>query len=179
MRQSKWKQILAWSLIFGIFHGSLAVADTQVGSLYISGNVPVVFNLNVRSIPGELDFGSGTVVTNRLLAILHLRVNIDILTFTITSSTANGEPLLGGVGGASAVGAWTTAIAAAPVCTLLTPGAFVIGAAAGPGIAIQDDTPANVAVEEDCYVTGSWTAPVNVPTAGAYYTTWTLTMISS
>ena len=69
-----------------------AHGDVAIGTLNISGNVPVIFSLSVRGLPGDLDLTPGVTVTDRLLGIVHFKYNVDIASLALTSNTASGVP---------------------------------------------------------------------------------------
>ncbi len=49
--------------------------DSAVASINLSGNVPEVFSVTARGLPGDLDLTPGVSVTDRLIGILHFKFN--------------------------------------------------------------------------------------------------------
>lgn len=165
----------------------IGMADTAIGTLNISGNVPAVFSLSVRGMPGDLDLSPGVTVTDRLMGIIHFKYNIDIGTIALTSDTASGVPEnssgvaypFGGAGFTYKFGTCTSiaatgqadfSIAAAGVSDNLVAAAANQPSTLGYGI------------EEDCELMASWSgaAIVNgrMPLADRYSAVLTLTMTS-
>lgn len=159
--------------------GPLAMAaDTSIGTLSLSGNVPVVFSLTVRGLPGDLDLTPGVVVNDRLLGILHFKYNVDIASLAITSSTASGTP-------ENAVGAYAFGVAFKYkflACATIVAANEALFTIAGAGAAMAD--PATTAGltngrEEDCSLTASWGGTAaSLPLAGKYSEVLTFTMVS-
>lgn len=163
---------------------ALLRADITAGTLQLSGSVPEIFSLQVRGVPGDLDFSPNVQVTDRLLAIFHLKYNIPIATIILSSSAgATGLPTLDGAG-------VTPVPLAAPMTYTITCGS--IGAsgtgltAANLGLGATNVNAAAASVvttngfEQDCPLTASWTGTAGVlPVAGTYSMTITFTMTST
>jgi hypothetical protein len=157
-----------------------AVSDVAVGNLNISGNVPVIFSLTTRGIPGDLDLTPGSSVHSRLLGILHFKYNVDIATLVIKSSTASGGPELGGAGAHSVFGTAFQVLVGAGCATVKNTynALFTLNNVAGTDI--KDGTALTTGIEEDCDLSATWGGPAagTLPLAGEYSMNITLTMTS-
>lgn len=142
-------------------------SDVSSGTLQLSGMIPEIFSLQVRGVPGDLDFSPKAIVNNRTLGLIHLKYNIPLDRFEIKSNTTSGlpensngtpvplsTPMSYVVTCASAVSSPTTATeiaAGADIKSLAT------GLSNGYGI------------EEDCILTSSWVGTsLHLPVAGIY-----------
>lgn len=173
-------------LIFQMFVTPLR-ADVAIGTLNISGNVPVIFSLMVRGLPGELDLTPGVTVTDRMLGIIHFKYNMDIASLALTSSTASGVPEnsandaypFGGIGFKYRFGACTSVIAAGQA------NFSIVAAGTSDNLeaaAAQQPSTLGYGIEEDCSLMASWGGSTIVsgqlPLADKYSMTLTLTMTS-
>jgi hypothetical protein len=180
-----YKALIAACFIF--FAAQMADADVAVGTLNISGNVPVIFSLTVRGLPGDLDLTPGVSVTDRLLGLIHFKYNMDIASLALTSSTASGVPenssnvayAFGGVGFKYRFGACTTVVAAGQA------NFSIVAAGTSDNLqAAAANQPSTLGhgVEEDCSLMASWGGATIVsgqlPLADRYSMTLTLTMTS-
>lgn len=91
MKAARFVGTLIATMIFGA-NAWAGTGDTSVANLNVSGNVPTVFSVTARGLPGDLDLAPGAVVVDRLLGILHFKFNENAASITIKSSTANGVP---------------------------------------------------------------------------------------
>src|SRR5258708_38137917 len=146
-------------------------ADTAVATLNISGDVPTIFSVTARGIPGDLDLTPGVAVNNRLLGILHLKYNVNVASLTIASSTASGTPenarsaaysfCASGFKVAFTAAGCTSDAAANNTPFLLTAGGADIKSAAAASL--------TAGVEEDCSLTATWSgSTATLPLAGKY-----------
>lgn len=163
-----------------------AAADVALGTLNISGNVPVVFSLTVRGIPGDLDLTPGATVTDRLLGIVHFKYNVDIATLVLTSDKASGMPEnatgaypFSGVGFKYKFSAACASVIAAGEANFTIAGA---GAALENTVAGDKPSGLGYGIEEDCSLMASWGGAAvvagRIPLADRYSQTITLTMTS-
>lgn len=173
--------------IVSYFLVRVASADTAIGTINISGNVPVIFSLTIRGLPGDLDLTPGVTVTDRLLGIVHFRYNVDVATITLTSSTASGVPensanqaySFGGVGFKFKFGACTSIVAAGKADFDITTGGTSDNLQA---LAASQPSTLGYGIEEDCDLVASWGGATitsgQLPLADKYSQTVTLTMTS-
>ncbi len=180
------RHLLITALIFQLY-AVVAQADVAIGTLNISGNVPVIFSLTVRGLPGDLDLSPGVTVTDRLLGLIHFKYNIDIASLALTSSTASGVPEnsanvaypFSGVGFKYRFGTCTSVVAAGQAN-------FSIVAAGTSdnlqALAASQPSTLGYGIEEDCELMASWggatIASGQLPLADNYSQTLTLTMTS-
>jgi hypothetical protein len=160
-------------------------ADTSIAGLSLSGNVPMVFSVVARGIPGDLDLTPGVIVNDRLLGIFHFKYNNDIATIVMTSDSATGTPMTGATAYPAAV-AFTYKFSAG--CTpIKAAGEAAWSIAAGTSIDFTEAAAAQPLLqghgfEEDCDLTASWGGQTlgigQLPLAGRYSMTLTLTMVS-
>lgn len=175
------------AFLIQLWAGSLAQADVAIGTINISGNVPVVFSLTVRGLPGDLDLTPGVTVTDRLLGIVHFKYNIDIASLALTSNTASGVPEnsanvaypFGGAGFKYKFGACTSVAAAGKADF------SIVAAGTSDNLqaaAASQPSTLGYGLEEDCELMASWEgAPIvagQIPLADKYSETLTLTMTS-
>lgn len=180
MKNLSCKIVVTLSIVSHLLSPMAMAADTSIATLNVSGNVPVVFSVTARGIPGDLDLTPDVSVSNRLLGILHFKYNADVASMEIASSTASGEPENGGTaydfagaGFQVSVGAGCTSVDA----TYNTP--FTLTNA---GTDIKSATAAALTngIEEDCDLLASWTgSSATLPLAGKYSMTITVTMVSN
>jgi hypothetical protein len=160
-----------------------APADVSAGTIQLSGSVPEIFSLQVRGVPGDLDFSPNVVVNDRLLGIFHLKYNIPIASIILSSDSAFGLPTLNGAGA-------TAVPLATPMSYTITCGS--VGASGtgltavnlGAGATNVNAAAANVVTtngfEEDCPLSASWVGTAaQLPVAGTYSMTITVTMTST
>jgi len=160
---------------------AMAAEEITYGVVNLTGQVPSIFRLDVRGVPGDIDLAggdgtNGTVVLNRVLGIFHIKLNIDMASFTLSTTNASGTFETGAAAAYPFSAAMTLNVGNG--CTLLNPATLVTaGAAAGqlavgsadlkvagaqPSVALQGK-------EEDCQLRGSWTNVTNIlPLAGIY-----------
>ncbi len=165
----------------------IAHSDVAVGTLNISGNVPVIFSLTVRGLPGDLDLTPGVTVTDRLLGIVHFKYNVDIASLTLTSNTASGVPEnsanvaypFGGVGFKFKFGTCTSVVAAGKA------NFSIVAAGVSDNLeplAAQQPSTLGYGLEEDCELVASWGGATivsgQIPLADRYSQALTLTMTS-
>lgn len=159
-------------------------ADTSIASVHMSGNVPTVFSVVTRGIPGDLDLTPGVIVNDRLLAIFHFRFNLDIASILLTSTSATGTPM----NGARAYPAGTAFTYKFSSCqAIIAAGEANFSIVAGTSadfvdVAAQQPSTLGYGIEEDCQLTASWGGQAivagRIPLAGKYTQTLTLTMVS-
>lgn len=181
------KTIISTMLILTGFTTSALAADTAIGTLNISGNVPTVFSVTTRGIPGDLDLTPGVIVNQRLIGILHFKFNEDAASITIASSTLSGGPEDSG-GTAYSFGTGFTASIVGACATLdlaalgLPAGVTLTQAGVDYKSTIAADLTTNVPVsgiEEDCQLAASWGGTTSaLPLAGVYSMSITVTMVS-
>lgn len=182
MKRKSWLAFLVIPMV-----GSIARGDVAIGTLNISGNVPVIFSMQVRGLPGDLDLTPGVTVNNRLLGTFHFKYNVDVASIALTSSTASGVPEnsaneaypFGGVGFKFKFGACTT-IAAAGQADF-----SIVAAGTSDNLeAAAANQPSTLGhgIEEDCDLMASWGGAAivagQIPLADKYSQTLTLTMTS-
>src|SRR5262249_40928929 len=159
--------------------------DTSIASVQMSGNVPTVFSVTARGLPGDLDLTPGVIVNDRLIAIFHFKYNEDIASLLLTSTSANGAPK----NGATAYPAGTAFTYKFGVCQAVKDavGEVAFSIAAGTSadfveVAGQQPSGLGYGIEEDCQLTASWGGQAivagHIPLAGVYSETLTLTMVS-
>lgn len=164
-----------------VLFGSLGnAADTSVATMNVSANVPVVFSVISRGVPGDLDLTPNSVVNNRTLGLFHFKYNANVASMTIKSDTASGVPEDGGT-------AYDFA-AATPFKVAITAGCSSVAAAYNApfaltqvGTDIKSLTAAALTsgIEEDCELTGTWGGTTTaLPLSGKYSLSITLTMVS-
>lgn len=164
--------------------------DTSIATLNISGNVPAVFSVTARGLPGDLDLEPGSIVIDRLIGLLHFKFNEDAASITVASSTASGMPEDSGntaygfpVGNTFKVRVLgtcksldLTALGAAAGVTLTQAGTDYKSTIAAD---LTTNTPAS-GIEEDCQVAASWHGTTGtLPIAGVYSMTITVTMVAN
>lgn len=151
--------------------------ESTTGALQLSGSVPEIFSLQVRGVPGDLDLTPGTSVSDRLLAVLHIKRNMDVDTTFISSDTATGYPENGGT--QAPMTAFSVTVAN---CTGITGATTAAQLALGTTDLSAGAPVALVAgIEEDCDLTGTWTttaAGATFPLAGKFAVTLTMVMTS-
>jgi hypothetical protein len=189
MITSKYIRVALVALMMSLSPNVFATAgDTSAAVLNISGNVPAVFSVTARGLPGDLDLTPNSVVKDRLLGILHFKFNEDAASIKIGTDTATGKPEKAGTaysfGAAFKVGYTGT-------CDSLDAATF--GVAGGVALAQNPGTDykslkatdlatnnAGSGIEEDCQIVGNWGGTTSVlPLAGVYSMTITVTMVSN
>lgn len=163
------KLLLAASLLASTFMPS-AFAGTggADGSVQLSGNVPEIFTLQSRGVPGDVDLSPGVVVTDRLLGIFHLKYNLPVGEFKIQTDTTSGLP-------EDSNGTpidLTTPMSYKMECTSAIATATT-AAEAGAGKDIKSAASAltgGVGIEEDCLLSGSWVGTSSALPLSGYYT---------
>ncbi len=189
MNTTKFLLSIAFSAVLAIISTPAwaTTGDTAIGSLNVSGNVPAVFSITTRGLPGDLDLTPGAIVIDRLIGILHFKFNENAASITVASSTATGGPEDSanvGYGFASAFKVRVTG-------TCKTLDLTTLGAAGGVTLlqagtdyksTIANDLTTNVPVggiEEDCAMAANWTGTTaTLPLAGVYTMTITITMVA-
>lgn len=168
-----------------VLTSSAFAADTSIASLHMSGNVPTVFSVTARGLPGDLDLTPGVIVTDRLLGIFHFKYNVDIASLVLTSDSATGTPM----NGTTAYPASTAFTYKFSTCQAVKDAVgetdFSIAANTSADmveVAAQQPSTLGFGIEEDCMLTASWGGQAivtgQIPLAGRYHQTLTLTMIS-
>lgn len=179
--------VIAYFVIIGqMLVGPMAnAADTSIAGLSLSGNVPTIFSVVARGIPGDLDLTPGVVVTDRLIGIFHFKYNNDIASILLTSNSATGTPM----NGASAYPAGTAftykfSAGCQPIKALGEANfSIALGTSADfVDLAASQPVLQGHGFEEDCQLTSSWGGQAivagQIPVAGKYSMTLTLTMVS-
>lgn len=153
-------------------------ADVSSGTLQLSGVIPEIFSLQVRGVPGDLDFSPKVVVNHRTLGLIHVKYNIPLDRFELKTNTASGlpenfsgipvplsTPMTYVVNCNSAVNTPTTA-------TEIAAGADIKSVATGLSN--------GYGIEEDCLLTSSWVGTsLQLPVAGIYSEIITITLSSN
>ena len=181
------KLVIALLAITTQMLGQLALAaDTSIASVQLSGNVPTVFSVTARGLPGDLDLTPGVVVNDRLLGIFHFKFNVDIASLLLTSTSATGTPMNGATAYPAGT-AFTYKFAAGCAAVKDAVGEVAFSIAANTSADFVEDAanqPSTLGygIEEDCQLTASWGGQAivagQIPLAGVYSQTLTLTMIS-
>ncbi len=156
--------------------------DTSIALLSVAGIVPTYFSVYIRGQPGDLDLTPKAVVNDHPIGLVHFKFNEDILSLTVSSSTATGFPedassnaynFGGGAGFKVAFRAGCQTVDA----TYNTP--FTLTAA---GTDVKSATAAALTtfgIEEDCIVTATYQGTtVNLPLGGLYQMNVVLTMVA-
>ena len=156
--------------------------DTSIATLELSGNVPAVFSVTARGLPGDLDLTPGVIVNDRLIGILHFKYNQDIDTLSIGSSTASGMPE-DATGAYDFNTAFTVSIPDACFSTIAGTTAHALAAMPGTDVVSAEAQDlannGNSGIIEDCNLTASWGGTAaTLPLAGVYSMTITVTMVS-
>jgi hypothetical protein len=171
-----------------LFFGTAAmadVADSSSAAVVLSGNVPTIFSLTARGLPGDLDLTPGVSVTDRTVGIFHFKYNLDIATLTLASTSATGTPMNGAT--AFPAGTAFTYKFAAGCASVNATGlaSFSIALGVSPALvnaAAGQPSTLGYGIEEDCQLTASWggqtLAAGQIPLSGVYSETLTLTMVS-
>jgi hypothetical protein len=156
-------------------------ADTATGQIQLSGNVPVIFSLTTRGIPGDLDLTPKVAVNDRLLGILHLKYNVNVAHLYMYSDTVSGTPENAGTAYSFGTAfkfkflACSTVIAANEALFTIDNTTTTVDIA-DPATAGALTT---TGIEEDCSLTASWGGTNSfLPLAGKYSMNVTFTMIS-
>lgn len=168
-------------VILSLTFGNMAFAgsgDTSIALLNLSGNVPEVFSVTARGLPGDLDLTPNVVVVNRLIGIPHFKFNESAASITI-----------GGVVGGVGYTFGTAMTISTPACTALDNTATGLNynvAGGGAPLAPAADYKSALAgalvgsgIEADCQLVASWggTAAA-LPLAGVVTVTITVTMVA-
>lgn len=160
-------------------------ADTSIAGLSLSGNVPTIFSVVARGIPGDLDLTPGVIVNDRLLGIFHFKYNNDIASILLTSDSATGTPMNGAT--AYPAGTAFTYKFSAGCTPIVAAGEAAFSIALGTSADFVDVAASQPILqghgfEEDCDLTASWGGQTivagQIPVAGKYAMTLTLTMVS-
>ncbi len=156
--------------------------DTAIATLELSGNVPTVFSLTARGLPGDLDLTPNVEVQNRLIGILHFKYNQDVDTITFESSTGSGMPE-NAAGDAYDFGT-DFSVSITPDCFSIDEADITDVVLSAPVEAASDEARdlannGGNGVIEDCHLTASWGGTTaSLPLAGVYSMTITVTMVS-
>lgn len=181
MNASKLLRIMM-SIMIATTGANVFAIDTSVATLELSGNVPVVFSVTARGLPGDLDLTPGVIVNDRLIGLLHFKYNQDIDTLHFESSTASGMPENGT--GAYDFGTNFTVSTTAgcfSVINTMTNVTLTDGGGTDYVSAEARDLAnnGNSGIVEDCQLTASWGGTAaTLPLAGVYSMTITVTMVS-
>ena len=186
---------IAVGVLISTLYSTSASTDQSEGYINLSGNVPAFFELWVRGVPGDLDFGPRVIVNDRLLGLLHLKYNINLQSLTLKSDKVDGKPHLSGGGGGAWGGGIDYKIGGGATCVTV---GGALGSVAnqvipsgggantmGGGMNVRHNDVTNLeanfgyGIEEDCPVMASWTG-VNqdLPLAGTYTMKIVITMVS-
>lgn len=161
--------------------------DTAVARLNVSGNVPAVFSVTARGLPGDLDLTPGAVVVQRLIGLLHFKFNEDAASITFASSTTSGGPEDSGGTAYSFGSAFKVSVPGTCKSLNLTALGLPAGVTLTSGgtdykSTIANDLTTNVPVggiEEDCQLAASWGGTTStLPLAGVYSMSITVTMVA-
>ena len=167
-------------LMSQLMSSQVLAADTATASLNISGNVPTVFSVTTRGIPGDLDLTPGVSVADRLLGIIHLKYNVNVASLKIASTTASGKPEDGGAV-AYGFGAGGFKVKVTAGCSSVAVGFNALFALVAAGTDVKSAASAALAngVEEDCSLTASWDgSAAALPLAGKYSMGVVVTFVS-
>ncbi len=176
MNLAKFLRVTMTFMLLGIGPNVFAV-DTSIATLELSGNVPVVFSVTARGLPGDLDLTPGVIVNDRLIGLLHFKYNQDIDTLTITSNTTNGSPENSAAVAYDFNTAFTVSIP--NTCVTATAANAVLSAANAAVDFKKAVAPLTAGVLEDCPMTASWGGTASaLPLAGVYQMTISVTMVS-
>jgi len=177
------KIMVATMLAFANTYVFATTGDTSVASLNISGNVPAVFSVTARGLPGDLDLTSNSVVNDRLIGILHFKFNEDAASITVASSTTTGGPMNG-----AADYDWDTAftVSIPATCESIDTATMADVTLTQAGVDYKSTRAGalaangNTGIEEDCQLTASWGGTTNsvLPLAGVFSMTITVTMVA-
>ncbi len=177
--------VAAFAAVMQVVTSTAMAADTSIASINMSGNVPTVFSVTARGLPGDLDLTPGVLVNDRLLGIFHFKYNVDIASLLLTSTSATGTPM----NGATAYPAGTAFTYKFSACQAVIDATgevnFSIAGSTSVDfveIAAQQPSTLGYGIEEDCLLTSSWGGQAivagRIPLAGRYTQTLTLTMVS-
>lgn len=179
----RFAQIIAFAISFVLAMQPMAWgADTSIATISLSGNVPVIFSVTARGIPGDLDLTPGSIVSNRLLALFSFRFNADAASIKISSSTNSGMPEKGGTAYPFKTGGeFKVAFSSGCVAVHDTyESSFTLTAA---GTDVKSATAAGLTtsgIDETCSLYGSWSGTTaSLPLSGTYSMSITITMISN
>ncbi len=174
----------AFAAVLQMVGPSAMAADTSIASLNMSGNVPTVFSVTARGLPGDLDLTPGVIVNDRLLGIIHFKYNVDIASLLLTSDSATGAPMNGGTAYPAGT-AFTYKFSNCQAVNAVGEADFSIATSTSPeltGLAATQPAALGYGIEEDCDLTASWGGQTitagQIPLAGKYTQTLTLTMVS-
>jgi hypothetical protein len=162
--------------------------DTSIATLNISGNVPAVFSVTARGLPGDLDLTPGSIVIDRLIGILHFKFNEDAASITVASSTASGQP----ENSSNVAYSFGSAFKVRVTGTCKSLDTATVGVAGGVALTqagvdykstVAADLTTNVPVggiEEDCNLAADWHGTTaTLPLAGVYAMNITVTMVAN
>lgn len=161
-------------------------ADTSIGTLNLSGNVPTIFSVTAYGYPGDLDLnGNTSVASDRLVGFFHFRYNADIASLTLQAAQATGLP---STAGGVAYNFGTSFMLKFGTCNTIhatykvafSPGAGATSlAGAGKDIKSAATSGLTAGVEETCELMATWGGTAHkIPLAGKYTLDLTLTMVS-
>ncbi len=163
-----------------LFSPYYAVAEIALATISMSGDIPVVFQMNTFGTSGELDLTARAGITNRVVGQVHLKYNINLASYILQSDTATGLPEKAGV--AYVFGATPFQIAVGP-CTTIDPAKVPLTPANLAAGATDIKSAASAAlvggVEEDCNITASWSGTnAGLSLSGVYSIQINITMTS-
>lgn len=162
------KLLLAASLLASTFMPNAFAAGGAEGSVQLSGNVPEIFTLQSRGVPGDVDLSPGVVVTDRLLGIFHLKYNLPVGEFKIQTDTTSGLP----EDSAGTPIDLATPMSYKMACTSAVE-TDTTATEAGAGKDIKSAAAAlsgGVGIEEDCLLSASWVGTSSAIPLSGYYT---------
>lgn len=156
---------------------SAKAADTAITTLNVSANVPMVFSITTRGIPGDLDLTPNVDVNDRVLGLIHFKYNKDIANLYIKSDTATGVPYSGGTAYSFGAGGFELKFGTCASVGATWESNFTISST---DLDIKDGTALTQGIEEDCVLMASWDGTTAaLPLSGNYSMVITLTMISN
>lgn len=176
-----WGNVFAYLMALSQMLSPVAMAaDTSIAVLNISGNVPTVFSVTARGLPGDLDLTPNVSVANRLLGILHFKYNADVASMTLASSTASGVPEKSGTAYGFGAAGFKVAVTAGCSSVDATYNTAFLLTNAGVDVKSAAAATLTAGVEEDCSLTATWAGTTStLPLAGKYSMVINLTMISN
>lgn len=179
MKSTFSKLVVVLTIAGQVFGPAAIAADISYAHFNVSANVPVVFSVTARGIPGDLDLTPDVVVEDRLIGILHFKYNKNVASLEIASSTASGEPEQAGTAYDFEGGGFQVSIGAGCQSVDATYNTAFSLTNAGTDIKSALAAALTEGIEEDCDLLASWTGTdVNLPLAGKYSMTITVTMTS-
>lgn len=166
--------------LISLFPQSTGSADTAVALINVSANVPTIFSVTARGLPGDLDLTPNVIVNRRTLGLFHFKYNSDVVSLTISSDTLSGGPEASGVPYSFQGGGFKVSIETG--CQSVDASYNLPFTLSNTGTDIKSALSAALitGIEEDCALMASWTGTSQtLPKAGKYSMGITLTMVSN